>query len=304
MVNIKITPRKTSSQDELRCAMCSKMFESEDDWTKHTLECAKTRRVKRFRCQTTGCTYATNKSCDMKRHIANKHSKKTVESAGETTDWEKQDPGDLIGYISDDSSVERPATKGTGTRHDDGPMIRKPTNPLPVLAPLKRKFSLSPQKIQRAKKIFTGANRPRVTCTITRPTETVITNKADSVLDQSSSVTSQCDKSSEVSRNTLDLPTNEAILINARDRDIDNTTQTQEIPKISTQSVDENVGVRAPLPQNNGPTFGQRQFVDCAVQTVKVNYRHLRRMTKTYIEGGCTIVEMEEEEDQFESPLE
>ena len=269
-----MTPRKRDVEDELRCAMCNLVFETEEKWKDHTLECAKSKRVKKFKCD--DCTYATNKSCDMKRHVSRMHPQKVDDSrivveeveevseekvdneglsddrANTDTEWERQDPGtmsNIFGEISDSDKEEEtkkvsqkePSVMATlrpplttDPEIEVGRVVRKPTMPSPVATSIKRKFSLSPKKVQRAKKMFTTANKPKATSTPTEPYGTI------------------------------------------------------------------QFGVLNPQRMVSPRQMFEQQNIDKAVQTDRVHYRHLKRTTKTYMEGGCNIVIVEEEEDTID----
>lgn len=89
-------------EDQLICAMCNSLYDTEDKWAAHTLECDKTKRFKKFKCE--ACMYSTNKSSDIKRHVARMYIKTVSDRRDSETDWERQDPGpviDILGPLSD-----------------------------------------------------------------------------------------------------------------------------------------------------------------------------------------------------------
>lgn len=94
MVNTKITPRKSG----LKCPLCKKRFEDEKAWQEHIIMCGKEKRQKKFECCYEGCEYDTNKKFDFERHQATVHK--------DDSSWEAQDPGELIGEVSEDSDSE------------------------------------------------------------------------------------------------------------------------------------------------------------------------------------------------------
>lgn len=175
MVNIKVTARKevagVDTNDELRCAMCSKMLATDEEWKEHTLDCAKQRRVKKFKCK--DCNYATNKSCDMKRHTNRMHTQGAADSDDE---WKAQDPGemtDILGAASETEEIsgqsdtegevinEPQKTEKSATsvmsppvsgNLELGRIIRKPTAPSIMSTGIKRKLTLSPKKIDEIKR--------------------------------------------------------------------------------------------------------------------------------------------------------
>ena len=288
MANTKLTPRKQSPNDELRCAMCNQMFETEEEWQTHTLDCAKKRRVKKFKFSE--CTYATNKSCDMKRHKSKMHQKsneekKVVES--DTTDWEKQDPGsmaDVIGDVSEDERVVQvtltpPVT--TDPSLEIGRIVRKPTPPRPVGSDLKRKFHLSPKKIggaikkkksvsETVRRLKEGAQVEKEVTEkiddreVTKVEETQIETEPAPELSVSESQDKEGSDEKRPGRKTID---------NER---LDNERTSETIPQ----------GCRR---------CATRRCPTCGRENARL-IRRVRKVKKEYQEGGKSIVEIEEDE--------
>ncbi|VDH93320.1 Hypothetical predicted protein [Mytilus galloprovincialis] len=121
MVNTNVTVR---NRQDWRCHFCNTDCKTEGAWDVHTLKCAKEKREKeKFRCTESGCNYASSRKQDLNRHRKRVHG---LEKSLEESDWETQNPGDLLDII-DTSDDQR---------------MRKPTKPNPVAAP-KRKQELN-----------------------------------------------------------------------------------------------------------------------------------------------------------------
>ncbi|PJE78499.1 hypothetical protein CI610_02563 [invertebrate metagenome] len=151
MVKTKTTPVK-------QCPMCSFRANNMDDMRKHILECGlETMERKTLTCP--DCSYKTFRAANMnrhrKRHTDNDRSApKAVEQSLEEdrpstssqapavqTDvesWKAQDPGDLLGEISESSEGNGLSSEDEGDSLLVGRTIRRPTRPEPVRAP-KRK---------------------------------------------------------------------------------------------------------------------------------------------------------------------
>ncbi|CAC5409279.1 unnamed protein product [Mytilus coruscus] len=119
---------------------------------------AKEKREKeKFRCTESGCNYASARKQDLNRHRKRVHG---LEKALEESDWETQNPGDLLDIID---------------TPDDPRTVRKPTKPNPVVAP-KRKQELMDmlQKSISPKKI------PRVSCTVSTAPASIVSDSSGS----------------------------------------------------------------------------------------------------------------------------
>ncbi|XP_021343510.1 uncharacterized protein LOC110454062 [Mizuhopecten yessoensis] len=150
MVKTKSTPRK-------QCPMCSFRADDLDVMRNHILECGlETMEKKTLACP--DCSYKTFRAANMTRH-RKRHtdstgnvckdvsttlaadrpstSTSTVTVNTDVESWSNQDPGDLLGEISD-SSENNSTSEDEGNGLLVGRTVRKPTRPEPVQAP-KRK---------------------------------------------------------------------------------------------------------------------------------------------------------------------
>lgn len=174
MVKTKVTPRLALVKEvklvvKEECPLCKKEFQDENGLKNHVLMCAKENSG--FTCFI--CKKMFKKNVYLRRHMRKFHQHKDVrviEIGEETTggssrpeqtqsdddESELSDPGDLkelIGDISETSSSEddnisqtENVGRNTGTQEHDleeGRVVRKPTTPQRVLAPIKRKYSYS-----------------------------------------------------------------------------------------------------------------------------------------------------------------
>ena len=105
MVKTKITPFRPT---QWKCGFCPTSFLTKEARDKHLTECANSR----YYCNY--CFYNTDKITNLHRHTKSQHygngcqkeNTKTNESEDEKSDndWESQDPGDVIGDISESES--------------------------------------------------------------------------------------------------------------------------------------------------------------------------------------------------------
>ncbi|XP_056002749.1 RE1-silencing transcription factor-like [Ostrea edulis] len=157
-----MTKTKTTPNYEFRrCPMCSYSAKSEEDYREHVFKCA----MRTFQCPS--CDFSNNKEANLKRHVKRCHpglaqedliklgvKENRSEEVNEPEDdheWLSQDPGDLIGDVSDNGSDDDKDSSSQNTdcspKDDDclmeGRLFRKPTKPsLPVS--LKRKADVVP----------------------------------------------------------------------------------------------------------------------------------------------------------------
>ncbi|CAC5391315.1 unnamed protein product [Mytilus coruscus] len=68
-----------------------------------------TKRFKKLKCE--DCSHATNKSSDIKRHVARNHPKTVSDRLDSETDWESQDPKPVIDILGSLSDSEQDVTK-------------------------------------------------------------------------------------------------------------------------------------------------------------------------------------------------
>lgn len=171
MAKTKTTP----NYEFRRCPMCSYSARSEEDYKGHVFKCA----MRTFQCPV--CDFCNNKEANLKRHMKRCHpglAKEEVVKLGSKEDkceevreqreddWLAQDPGDLIGEISDEDSDKDDDGDTTSDKEAEsqekevdeslleGRMFRKPTTPsLPIIS--KRKSSdvhLSPAQPKKLRK--------------------------------------------------------------------------------------------------------------------------------------------------------
>lgn len=160
MVNTKVTVR---NRQDWRCHFCNTDCKTEGAWDVHTLKCAKEKREKeKFRCTESGCSYASSRKQDLNRHRKRVHG---LEKALEESDWESQNPGDLLNIID---------------TPDDPRTLRKPTKPNPVAAP-KRKQEL----MDMLQKSISPIKIPRVSCTVSTAPASVVSDSSSSESDNS-----------------------------------------------------------------------------------------------------------------------
>lgn len=112
MAKTKTTP----NYEFRRCPMCSYSAKSEEDYREHVFKCA----MRTFQCPS--CDFSNNKEANLKRHVKRCHpglaqedliklgvkenrSEEVNEPEGDH-EWLSQDPGDLIGDVSDNGSDE------------------------------------------------------------------------------------------------------------------------------------------------------------------------------------------------------
>ncbi|XP_069107411.1 uncharacterized protein [Argopecten irradians] len=159
---------KTKTTPVKKCPMCTFRTANIDDMKEHILKCGiETMEKKTLSCPK--CSYKTFRPTNMTRHqkrhdatgdvpkaagkslntaLSSKNSPKAQPSTSgalskahspetDVESWKGQDPGDLLGEVSDSSVVHDDSSS-----EDDcllaGRAIRKPTRPIPVMAPKRR----------------------------------------------------------------------------------------------------------------------------------------------------------------------
>ena len=281
MVLTKVTPRKQKSEttdDELRCAMCNTMFGAEEEWIKHTLECAKQRRVKKFKCK--DCDYATNKACDMKRHVARKHpvSAKVVEDS----DWEKQDPGDMDDIFGVDTDSDKEAEK------EDDPCEKERTV---VVKDLEEELEAQVNQTE-PKESTTPAKTTAVVAKLLPPISSDLevgrvirkpTTPSSTAVSLKRKISLSPKKIGEIKKRIVALPS---------------VKPTAAVAK-KTQAMTGTTKIATIAPPTATASLCDEKCPLCGKDKNAKRVRKTRKVTTTYQEGGKSVVEVEEEEFEY-----
>ncbi|MEW8547547.1 MAG: hypothetical protein AB2693_28910 [Candidatus Thiodiazotropha sp.] len=174
--NIKITPRKQSKPGFV-CPTCKEKFSTQEEFKDHVVECA----TKRYECDICDSTFMklAYKNQHMKRYHkqertqekeicsekeqshTEKDSRKIDDSDSEDSDWDRESAEVFLGdeeseQDSDSGLVKLENTKNETDKRNvnnirEGRMIRKRTNPNPVIAPVKKSVKSAIAQISERK---------------------------------------------------------------------------------------------------------------------------------------------------------